>query len=67
MHHIPDNAVKLIKRLTENACTTGQKNYALAQQRAAQFSSQFSEPASIMRESLSKYHVNDFSDKKIIL
>jgi hypothetical protein len=63
MRHIPDTAVELIKRLTENACTTGHKNYALAQQRAAQFS----EPASIMRESLSKYHVNDFSDKKIIL
>jgi hypothetical protein len=56
-----------MKKLTESVCTTGQKNYPLAQKRAAQFSNQFNEPASILRESLNKYHVNDFSDKKINL
>jgi hypothetical protein len=67
MQRLKDTPVKLMKKLTESVCTTGQKNYALALQRAAQFSCQFSEPASTMLESLNQYHVNDFSNKKIIL
>jgi hypothetical protein len=67
MQHLNDPPVTFMKKMTESVCTTGQKNYPLAQKRAAQFSNQFNEPASILRESLNKYHVNDFSDKKINL
>ena len=67
MHPVKDTHITLMKKLTKNVCTTGQKNYALAHRHAAKFSSQLGEPSSIMLESLSKYHVNDFSDEKIIL
>lgn len=62
MQHAKDPPVKLMKKLAENVCTAGQKDYALAQRHAAQFSSQFSETTSIMRESQRESHVNDFPD-----
>jgi hypothetical protein len=63
VQNLKDTPEKLIKKLTGSVCTTGQKNYPIAQKRTAQFSNQFSEqPASIVRKPLNKYHVNDFFD-----
>lgn len=64
MQHVKNTPVKLMKKLTENLCTTGQKNYALAQQHAAQFGCQVSAPPSTMRESLRESHANDFPTRK---
>lgn len=50
MQHVKYSPVKLIKKLTGNICTTGQKNYALALQRAAQFNSPVSEATLIKAE-----------------
>jgi hypothetical protein len=67
MQRLKDTPITLMKKLTTNVCTTGQKNYALALRHAAKFSNPLGESASTMLESLSKYHVSDFSDEKIIL
>jgi len=65
MQQIDYLPIKPVEQLTGS--TTGQKNYAEAWQRAAQFNNPYSEAPSITRESPGESHVNDFSENKIIL